>query len=235
MPKQANNYSIGFFKNFEFNQWESSAELFYRDMHNITETKSFANLILNPSIEEDIVQGDGKSYGLELYLKRNSGRLKGAFSYTYSRSLLYVALESGEEPVWISSAFDRPHNLNLNLDYRISKKAFFALNFVFSSGRPITAPTSTYLLGKVVVPHYSERNEYSIPDYHRLDVAYTIKRNAIRRKRYQDSITFSIYNLYSRKNAYSVFFKKEKDTAAKAYRLSILGSAFPSITYNFQF
>jgi hypothetical protein len=149
--------------------------------------------------------------------------------------LLYVALESGEEPVWISSAFDRPHNLNVNLDYRFSRKSFFAVNFVFSSGRPITAPTSTYLLGKVVVPHYSERNEYSIPDYHRLDIAYTIKRNAIRRKRYQDSITFSIYNLYGRKNAYSVFFKKEKDTAAKAYRLSILGSAFPSITYNFQF
>ena len=234
-PKQANNFSFGYFKNFEFNQWESSAEVFYREMRNMSETKSFANLILNPTIEDDIVQGDGQAYGFELYLKKNTGRLKGAFSYTYSRSLLYVSLETAQDPVWISSAYDRPHNLNLNMDYRFSKKSNIAFNFVFTSGRPITAPTSTYLLNKVVVPHYSERNQFNIPDYHRLDVAYTIKRNAIRRKRLQDSITFSVYNVYSRRNAYSVFFRKDRNSAATAYRLSILGSAFPSITYNFQF
>ena len=235
LPKQADNFSIGYYKNFEFNQWESSAELFFRKIRNLAEIRSFANLILNPAIEEDVVQGDGRTYGLELYLKKNSGRLKGTFSYTFSRALLYVALESDKEPEWISSAIDRPHNLNFNLDYTFSKKAKFALNFVYSSGRPITAPTSTYLLGKVVVPHYSERNQFRIPDYHRLDIAYTVKRNAIRRKRYQDSITFSIYNLYGRRNAFSVFFRKDENSRASAYRLSILGSAFPSITYNFKF
>ncbi len=235
LPKRADNFSIGFFKNFELNKWESSAEIFYNQMQNLTETKSFANIILNNAIHEDLVQGDGETYGLELYLKKNSGRLKGAFSYTYSRSLLYVALESDKDPEWISSAIDRPHNLNLSFDYTVSKKSKFAVNFVFSSGRPITAPTSTYRLGKVVVPHYSERNQFSIPNYHRLDVAYTLKRRAIRRKRYQDSITFSIYNLYGRRNAFSVYFRKDKNSPASAYRLSILGSAFPSITYNFEF
>jgi len=144
-------------------------------------------------------------------------------------------LESDQNPEWISSAIDRPHNLNFNFDYTFGKRASFAVNFVFSSGRPITAPTTSYVLGKAVVPHYSDRNQFSIPDYHRLDLAYTVKRNAIKRKRYQDSFTFSIYNVYGRKNAFSVFFRKDENSAASAYRLSILGSAFPSITYNFEF
>jgi len=235
LPKQADNFSLGFFKNFEFDRWEASSELFFSRIDNLAETRSFANLILNPMIEEDIIQGSGRAYGVEFYLRKSSGRLKGAFSYTYSRSEQFVALETDVDPVWLSSAFDQPHNMNINLDYTVNKRSRFAFNFVFTSGRPVTAPTSTYRLDKYVVPHYSKRNEFRIPDYHRLDLSYTLKRNAIRRKKYQDSITFSIYNVYGRKNSFSVFFRKDRDSAASAYSLSILGSAFPSITYNFEF
>ncbi len=236
LPSISNNYSLGFFKNFDLNSWESSAELFYRQMTNVIEFRDFADLVLNPDIEEEIIQGDGKAYGLEIFLKRHTGKIKGSLSYTFSRTFIRAPQSAGDiDSNWFPAKFDRPHNLNLVMDWTVNRKSRFALVFNFTSGRPITAPVSTYSLGGVVVPHYSDRNEYRIPDYHRLDLAYTYKRNAVKKKRYQDSITFSIYNIYSRRNAFSVFFRRDANSPAKAYRLSVLGSAFPSITYSFEF
>jgi len=235
-PSTSSNYSVGFFKNFDLNSWESSAEIFFREISNIIEFKDFADLVLNPKIEEGIVQGKGKAYGLEMFLKRHTGKIKGSLSYTFSRTFIQADISEGNiEPSWFPAKFDRPHNLNLVMDWSVNKKSKFALFFNFTSGRPITAPISSYYLDDIVVPHYSERNVYRIPNYHRLDLAYTYKRNAVKRKKYQDSITFSIYNIYGRRNAFSVFFRKDKQRPARAYRLSVLGSAFPSITYNFEF
>ena len=235
-PSKSNNFSLGYFRNFSANAWESSAEIFYRRMTDIVEFKDFADLVLNPDIEEEILQGDGKAYGLEFLLRRHTGKIKGNISYTFSRT--FVKVPEGTEDIdlnWFPAKFDRPHTVNLVMDWTVNRKSRFALVFNFSSGRPITAPVSNYRLGNVVVPHYSSRNEYRIPDYHRLDLSYTYKRNAVKRRKYQDSITFSIYNIYGRRNAFSVFFRKENNIPAKAFRLSVLGSAFPSITYTFEF
>jgi len=234
-PSISNNFSLGFFKNFKLNNWESSAELFYRRMTDIVEFKDFADLVLNPDIEDEIIQGEGKAYGLEIALKRHTGKIKGSFSYTFSRTFIKAPQSSEDIDLnWFPTKFDRPHNLNLVMDWTVNRKSRFALVFNFTSGRPITAPVSNYSLGAVVVPHYSHRNEFRIPDYHRLDLSYTYKRNAVKKKKYQDSITFSIYNIYSRRNAFSVFFRKENNRPTQAFRLSVLGSAFPSVTYTFE-
>jgi outer membrane receptor for ferrienterochelin and colicin len=235
-PSKSNNLSIGYFRNFTDDSWESSMELFYRRMTNIIEFKDFADLVLNPELEEEILQGDGKAYGMELFLRRHTGKLKGSLSYTFSRTYIKTPLLPSETAAdWFPAKFDRPHNLNLVVDWTVNRRSRFGLVFNFTSGRPITAPVSSYNLGNVVVPNYSSRNEYRIPNYHRLDLSYTYKRSAVKQSRFQDSITFSIYNVYSRRNAFSVFFRKESNQPAKAYRLSVLGSAFPSITYTFEF
>jgi outer membrane receptor for ferrienterochelin and colicin len=235
-PSTSNNFSAGYFRNFNANEWESSAEVFYRQMNNLIEFKDFADLILNSELEQEIVQGEGEAYGLEFYLRRHTGKVKGNISYTYSRTFIEapILLESNELDRF-AARFDRPHTVNLVMDWTVSRKSKFGLVFNFTSGRPITAPVSSYSLGNVVVPHYSDRNEYRVPSYHRLDISYTYRRNAVKKRRYQDSITFSIYNVYSRRNAFSVFFRKETNRPPQAYRLSVLGSAFPSITYTFEF
>ena len=235
-PSTSNNFSLGFFKNFNSNNWESSAELFYRRLSDIIEFQDFADLILNPDIEEEIIQSEGEAYGLELYLKKHFGEVTGNLSYTFSRT--FFNLPEGVEGVnqdRFPAKFDRPHAVNLAMNWAASKKSRFGLVFNFTSGRPITAPVSTYNLGNVVVSQYSSRNEFRVPSYHRLDLSYTYKRNAVKRKKYQDSITFSIYNIYGRRNAFSVFFRKENNRPVQAFKLSVLGSAFPSITYTFEF
>ena len=235
-PSTSNNFSLGYFRNFKSNTWESSAEIFYRRMSNIIEFRDFADLVLNPEIEDEIIQGDGKAYGLELFLRRHLGKVKGNLSYTYSRTFIRASVsEDNNDLDWFPTRFDRPHSLNLVMDWTVNRKSKFALVFNFTSGRPITAPVSSYRLGDIVVPNYSDRNEFRIPNYHRLDLSYTYRRNAVKRKRYQDSITFSIYNIYGRRNAFSVFFRKDNNRPPQAYRLSVLGSAFPSITYTFEF
>jgi len=235
-PSKSTNFSLGYFKNFDLNSWESSAELFYRRMTDVIEFKDFADLVLNPGLEDEIIQGEGKAYGIEFFVKRHTGKVKGSLSYTYSRTFIKPPQAAEDiELDWFPAKFDRPHNLNLVMDWTVNRKSKFGLVFNFNSGRPITAPISFYNLGDVVVPNYSTRNEYRIPNYHRLDLAYTYKRNAVKKKKYQDSITFSIYNIYSRRNAFSVFFRKDPNSPAKAYKLSVLGSAFPSITYTFEF
>lgn len=235
-PAKSDNFSIGYFTNFENNTWETSAELFYRRMTDIIDFIDFADLVLNPQVEEEIIQGEGKAYGMELFLKRHSEKLTGNLSYTWSRTFFRPPPSSLEiDQGWFPAKFDRPHNINLVLDWTVSRRSRFGLVFNFTSGRPITAPVSSYSLGNVVVPHYSSRNEYRIPNYHRLDLSYTYKRNAVKRKKYQDSITFSLYNVYGRRNAFSVFFRKESNQPAKAYQLSVLGSIFPSVTYTFEF
>ena len=111
----------------------------------------------------------------------------------------------------------------------------FSANFTYRNGRPVTAPIAAYVLGNTEIPHYSPRNQFRIPHYHRLDLAYTFNRNAVRTKRFKGSLTVSVYNLYFRRNAFSVFFKRIPGTPANAFRLAVLGTAFPAVTYNFEF
>lgn len=239
LPQRAHNFSLGYFKNFMTNQWETSFEVFYKKIDHLLEYKDLPTLLLNPQLETELLSARGKSYGAELYLKRTVGRSTGWLSYTFSRTLSRVEGDTREETInrgeWFPSNFDKPHTLNISYNYKISKKSKVALNFTYSTGRPISAPVANYFQGTVVIPHFSERNQFRIPDYHRMDLAYTITPNVIRDRRYKGSWTFSLYNLYSRNNAFSVFFKRDLGNASNAFKLSVLGSIFPAITYNFEF
>ena len=238
-PQNADNYSAGYFQNFRNNKWETSLEFFYRDIQNVVEYKDLPQLLLNPYIETETLTGIGKAYGAELSIKRMKGLTTGWLSYTYSRSLSKVDGSTSEESInqgeWFPANFDQPHNLNLSVSVQASRRSRFSFNFTYNTGRPIMAPVADYLLGTTVVPHFSERNQFRIPDYHRLDVSYTIDSNIVRRSFLKGSLTFSIYNLYSRDNAFSIFFRRDLQSTSNAFKLSVLGSAFPAVTYNFEF
>ncbi len=238
-PQKADNYSIGYFRNFSDNIWETSLEFYYRNIHNLIEFKDLPDLLLNDHIETELLAGKGMSYGGELYIRKRRGKYSGSLSYGYARTFSKINGSNPEKTInagdWFPSKLDRPHNLNIVFNININKSNTFSANFTYLSGRPITAPLSNYKQEDIVVPYYSERNLYRIPDYHRLDISYTIKRNIIKKRRFKDSFTFSIYNLYARKNAYSIFFRRRPGSPANAYKLSIIGTVFPSITYNFEF
>jgi hypothetical protein len=238
-PETSNNYSIGYFRNFMQNVWETSLELYYRRMKNVIEYKDFAELLLNNHLETELISGDGQAYGAEVLVRRRKGRLNGWMAYTYSRSYIKVSGENEEETIndgeWYPSRLDMPHNFNIVLNYNFNKSNIFSANFTYRSGRPITIPGSFYIVDDVFIPEVTGRNELRIPPYHRLDISYTLKRNVIKKKRYKDSFTFSIYNLYARKNTYSIFYRKNISKGTNAYRLSVLGTIFPSFTYNFEF
>ena len=236
-PQVADNYSIGFFQNVKENMYEISSEIFYKTNTNLVEYKDFAQLLLNNHLETELLQGKGKAYGVELFAKKNTGGWTGWISYTYLRSFIKVDGIHAEERVnlgnWYPTNYDKPHTLNITANHKLGKNARFATNFTYSSGRPTSALVSNYQAGSVAIPVYSERNQYRIPDYWRLDVSITI--NDVFKK-IDDNLTFSVYNLLGRRNAYSIYYQQPTGSfIPEGYRLSILGSALPSITYNVSF
>jgi hypothetical protein len=238
-PQLADNYSIGYFQNFNNNQWESSLEFFYKDISQLVEYKDLPELLRNEHIETALLIGEGRAYGTELLIKKNTGRWTGQLAYTFSRSERKVAGDNAVSIInngkWFPSNFDSPHNINLTFKYQVNRRHLFSANFTYRQGRPTTTPLATYTLGGVDIPHYAPRNQFRIPNYHRLDLSYTFNRNAIRNTRFKGSLTFAIYNIYFRKNAFSLFFKKTTEGTISPFRLAVLGAAFPSITYNFEF
>jgi hypothetical protein len=241
-PQSADNFSLGYFANFQQKAWETSLEVYYKKIDNLVEYKDFAQLLRNPHIETELLNAEGRAYGAELYLKRNKGDLTGWCSYAYSRTFRR-AQGSATEPsindgAWYPANFDKPHNLNIALNWLFRKTQSLAVNFTYSTGRPLTAPIGSYNLGNTnqgVYFDYALRNTDRIGDYHRLDVSYTITRGAVRVKRYKSSLTFAVYNLYGRRNPFSIFFKRIENDLNTAFQLSVLGSALPSVSYNFQF
>ena len=238
-PQIADNYSVGYFRNFNGNRWETSLEFYYKDIHQLIEYKDLPDLLLNEYLETELISGIGRAYGGELSIKRKAGAVTGWFSYAYARSLRQVRGEFSEEIInegeWYPAQFDQPHQLNAVVTYKIGKKHTFSANFTYSSGRPITAPIADYFIGNTLIPHYSARNQVRIPDYHRLDFSYTIDPQAVRRQRFKSTITFTLYNLYARKNPFSVYFQRTDKFLPDAFKLAVLGSVFPSVTYNFNF
>ena len=239
-PQKAHNYSLGYFRNLNDNLWETSLEVFYRDIDNLIEYKDLADLLVNDHLETELIEGIGRSYGVELSIKKKTGRWNGWLGYTYSRSERRTDSEFLEESInnneWFLSNYDKPHDVSLALSYQLSKRTYFSANFVYSSGRPITAPVGSFSADNAFnIPFYSQRNAFRIPDYHRLDVSYTIEQSHKREQAWRSSLTFSVFNIYGRKNAFTVFYTQAAFQDPKTNRLAILGSAFPSVTYNFSF
>lgn len=232
-PQTSHNVSIGYFHNFSDNNWETSFEVYGRAIDQLYDYRDFANLFVNESLETELLSGEGRSYGAEMSIKKKKGTLNGWLSYTYSRAERLI--EGINQGLYYPSNFDKPHDMSLVLNYQPNQRNTFTVNFNYASGRPTTAPVGNFLTTSgLFIPIYSERNQLRIPDYHRVDVAYTLGKGWKKNQRFQSSWTISIYNIYGRRNAFSVFYDNTGARKATANRLSILGSAFPSITFNFE-
>lgn len=235
-PEIGDQVSLGVFQNLGDDAYEFSVEGYYKTITNAVDYIEGADISLNENLEAGLVRGNGLSYGLEFLARKNAGTLNGWVSYTYSRSLRQFKsdgkLRSINEGRYYAAPFDQPHNLSVILNYKLGPKSTFSTNFSFSTGRPITIPVSKFSYDAyLAVLNYSERNEYRIPDYHRLDISLTLKGKERKNVRYRDEWVLSVFNVYNRKNAYSVFFSRY----GSAKKLSILGSVFPSVSYNFKF
>jgi hypothetical protein len=234
-PLIADQAGLGYFRNLKKNMFETSVEVYYKKMKNVIDYIDGAQLFLNEDIETQLLRGNGYAYGLELYAKKQEGRLSGWLSYTLSRSMRKIpGINNGKE---YPSSYDKTHNISFVLNYDLNKRWTLSANWVFSTGNPTSYPVAKYAIQGSTVYYYADRNSNRIPDYHRLDLSlnYDFKRDE--KRRIKRSLNFSIYNMYARKNAYSVYFKQNKDNANKveATRLSIIGTLIPSVTYNFNF
>ncbi len=232
-PFRAHNLAAGYFRNSKDNIWEMSGELFYRAIDQLWDYRDFARLIANDKLETEIRTGIGRAYGLELSAKTTRPLLNGQVGYTYSRAQRKVqGINKGR---WYASNFDKPHILNLIVNYQPNQRNTVTFNFTYSTGRPTTAPLSSYRFdNNIIVPIYTPRNQARIPDYHRLDVAYTIGRGYNKKNTLKTSWNISVYNVYARRNAFSVFFTQSPDLRPQANRLAILGTIFPALTLNIE-
>ena len=237
-PQRANQFSLGIFKNLYENKYELSLEGYYKISKNIMDYKIGSNLFLNESIEREVLQGDGKSYGIELLARKNHGNFTGWFSYTYSRSFIRFDSEFNEETInqgeYFPANYDKPHDISLVTNYKLSKRFSFSANFVYQTGRPITYPIGAFEYRDDNYVFYSDRNDFRIPDYYRLDVGLNIEGNHKIKKLVHSFWNISVYNLLGRNNPYSVFFVTENGQI-KAYKSSIFSVPIPTITYNFKF
>ncbi len=237
-PQMSDQVSLGYFRNFKEKKYEAFIEVYYKHIQNVLDFKDGAQLILNPHIETDLLQGKARAYGAEMQVSKMTGRLVGSFGYTYSRSLRTIVGNFPEETInngkEYASNFDQPHVVNLSWKYNISRRYFFTGGFTYRTGRPITLPLSAFSIDNFTVSSFSDRNQFRIPDYHRLDLGLVFEGNHKRKKLWDGTWTFSIYNVYARKNPYSVFFKEVRPGILRPYRLAIIGTALPSISYSFK-
>lgn len=232
-PFRSHNLSLGYFKNFQENLWETSFEIYGRYIDHLYDYRDFADIVVNEHIETELLPGIGRTYGAELSIKKKSGKVNGWLSYTYAKSERQI--EGINEGTWYPSNFDKTHDASLIFNYQPNRRNTLTVNFSYSTGRPTTPPVGNYKIQNgLVIPIYSARNQYRIPDYHRLDVAYTIGKGYKRDKKIQTSWTISVYNVYARRNAFSVFFTQGAFRRVQANKLAILGSAIPSITFNME-
>ncbi len=232
-PQLCDQYAIGYFRNFADNMYEASAELYYKDMRDVVDFKDHAQLLLNSDLEQELRFGKGTSYGAELMVRKNRGRLTGWVSYTLSTSWRQIDEINGGKRY--RSPFDKPNNISVVATYELSRKWSISANWVYASGTPVTYPTGRYLVENNYIPIYSGRNEYRYPAYHRLDLSATRKLSKPG-KRFQSELNFSLYNAYGRKNAWTVQFKQESDRPDVSYAEKIYLFTFvPSVTWNFSF
>ncbi len=233
LPVSAHIISLGIFKNFRQNLFESSVELFYKDISNAIDFESGTNVLLNPQLVFRTLQGNSEAYGLELSVNKTRGMFTGSLGYTFSRARSQFQSEDVQENLnrgaWFPANFDRPHDLNLLGSWTPGRRWSFSANFAYTTGRPISLPESSYRVGGAIVFGDINRNTFRVPDFHRLDLAVTLAGNNRKDRKFSTSWTFSIYNVYGRKNVFSVFINGED---GKPRQLSVLGAPFPSLTFN---
>jgi len=236
-PQIGEQFSIGFYKNLN-EVYEISLEGYTKKSKNILDYKTGANIVLSDKIETELLQGEGKSYGVELLIKKSVGKLNGWIAYTYSRSFLKLDSKFSDERVnngeFFASNFDKPHDFNTVLNYKLTKRYSFSVNFVYQTGRPITYPIGKYTYANSEYTLYSDRNKFRIPDYYRVDFSFNIEGSHKIKKLAHSFWNISIYNLLGRNNPYSIYFISDNGQV-KGYKTSIFAIPIPTITYNFKF
>lgn len=235
-PQLANQWAAGIYREFREAGYELSVEGYLKQLQNLPEYKDGANLLVNETLESDVLSAIGRSYGIELLLRKKTGQFNGWIAYTYSRTFIKADSPFPSERInggeWYPANYDVPHNLTIISNYKFTRRFNFSLNLSYRTGRPTTLPIAQYVLRNNVLAFYSDRNQFRIPDYFRLDFAMNLEGNHKVAKRGHSSWAFSVYNLTGRRNAYSVF-SRAIDGNIDTYRLSIFGTAIPTLTYNF--
>ncbi|MFB9057931.1 carboxypeptidase-like regulatory domain-containing protein [Mariniflexile ostreae] len=239
-PQLLDQFAIGYFRNFNDGAYSLELESFYKTVKNRIDYVDGANLIANNAIEQIILNGRAKAYGLEILFKKNEGRFKGWLAYTLSKSEQQTkgrtASETGiNNGDWYHTPYDKTHDISLTGSYQWNKKWKLNSNFLFQTGQPTTYPNAQYTYNNVTIPNFSDRNSNRLPAYHRLDLSATYVPKPDKNKGLQSYWVFGIYNIYNRRNAASISFSKNTDTGVnEATRLAIFG-IIPSISYNFKF
>jgi hypothetical protein len=226
--------SGGYFRNFLDNKIESSVELYYKKMENSIDFRDHAQLFLNPRLEGELRIGEATSYGAELYVRYESSKLSGWVSYTYSRTIRDIPGINDGKPY--PAPYDKPHDLALVFSYDITPRIGIGANWVYSTGIPFTLPSGRYEVLGNILPVYTGRNEYRLPDYHRLDLSVTLRDKKKPGKRWQGEWNVSVYNAYARKNVWTLNFIQDETEPDLTYaEMTYLFSIIPAITYNFKF
>ena len=239
-PQVADQVALGYFKNFSDEKYSLEVETYYKKIQNRMDYIDGADLVANDAIEQVVLNGQMRSYGLELMLRKNEWKLTGWISYTVSKSQQQTPGRNSSETginngEWYNSAYDKLHNLAVTSSYNLNKKWSFGANFILQSGQPVTYPNGQYTYQDIVVPSYGLRNENRLPEYHHLDISATLTPHKNENRSWKSEWVFSIYNLYNRKNAASINFKQNTETGNnEALRTSIFGMV-PSVSYNFKF
>lgn len=247
-PQLLDQYALGFFKNLKSGDYSLESEVFYKDIQNRIDYIDGANLIANDAIEQVILNGEARAYGLEILLRKNTGKFQGWLAYTFSkseqrtpgrtpsfdngRSNQETGINFGE---WYNTPYDKPHDISLYGNYDLNEKWSFNTNFVYQTGQPTNYPIGKFEFQGLTVPFYGPRNTERLPDYHRVDISATLTPRKNKNRNFKGEWVFSVYNVYNRKNAASINFRRNQDTGAnEAVRTSIFG-VVPAVTYNFKF
>ncbi len=229
-PQIADQVAVGYFRNFKENMFEFSVEGYYKWLQNQIDYKNGADLILNNTVESELVFGEGRAYGLEFLVRKTKGKLTGWASYTLSRSLrTFDAINGGEE---FRARQDRPHDVSLTLIYEVTPRITVSGNFVYYSGEAVTFPSGSYEIDGITVPYYTERNGYRVPDYHRMDVGVTFRLND--NPKWKSMLNVSCFNVYGRQNPFTISFQENDMGNTEAVRLALFRQV-PSISYDFEF
>jgi hypothetical protein len=237
-PQSGDQVSLGLYRNFKSNTIETSLEVYYKRIRNFLDYRSGAQLIMNHHIETDVLQTKGKAYGVELLIKKLTGKVNGWLSYTYSRILLRQNDPNAGELInngqFYPANYDKPHDVTMVGNYRFSHRVSMSLNATYSTGRPITLPIGKFYYAGSWRTLYADRNAYRIPDYFRTDYSINIDGNHKVHQKFHNSWTIGVYNLTGRKNPYSVYYVSGNG-AVSGYKLSIFGSAIPYVNFNIRF
>jgi len=239
-PQLLDQVALGYFRNFKDNQFSLEVETFYKTIENRIDYTDGANLIANNAIEQVILNGEARAYGLEVLLRKNEGRLKGWLSYTLSKSeqrtpgrtLIETGINNGK---WYNTPYDKTHDISLTASYELNDKWRLNSNFVFQTGLPVTFPNGQYEYNGIIVPKFEARNSSRLPEYHRLDFSINYNPKPNSQKRFKGEWVFGVYNIYNRRNAVNIQFRENRTTGVnEALRLALFGIV-PSVSYNFNF